>query len=180
MNWAGEACSEPGTSKTPSGCVPISRSTAGIRHEFTTGWNEVSGRAANYITDGTGSAADRAANFEFGVYAEQREEAVRAQHRAGMGSVRKRQDRGPRGIRHLLFADRRSQLSAEFAASGQWRGFLCGRAVAAASGDAGRAASAIVRSRAFRRPARLMRRRGSSPTRKLRPSRNGISRSSSS
>jgi hypothetical protein len=28
--------------------------TAGIRHEFTTGWNEVSGRAANYITDGQG------------------------------------------------------------------------------------------------------------------------------
>ena len=28
--------------------------TAGIRHEFTTGWNEESGRAANYITDSTG------------------------------------------------------------------------------------------------------------------------------
>jgi hypothetical protein len=28
--------------------------TAGIRHEFTTGWNELSGRAANYITDGQG------------------------------------------------------------------------------------------------------------------------------
>jgi hypothetical protein len=27
---------------------------AGIRHEFTTGWNEVSGRAANYITDSQG------------------------------------------------------------------------------------------------------------------------------
>ena len=27
---------------------------AGIRHEFTTGWNEDSGRAANYITDSTG------------------------------------------------------------------------------------------------------------------------------
>ena len=26
----------------------------GLRHEFTTGWNEVSGRAANYITDGNG------------------------------------------------------------------------------------------------------------------------------
>src|SRR5450432_4154693 len=26
----------------------------GLRHEFTTGWNEVSGRAANYITDGQG------------------------------------------------------------------------------------------------------------------------------
>ena len=27
---------------------------AGVRHEFTTGWNEVSGRAANYITDAQG------------------------------------------------------------------------------------------------------------------------------
>lgn len=27
---------------------------AGIRHEFTNGWNEVTGRAANYITDGAG------------------------------------------------------------------------------------------------------------------------------
>jgi hypothetical protein len=26
----------------------------GIRHEFTTGWNEVSGRAANYVTDSNG------------------------------------------------------------------------------------------------------------------------------
>ena len=28
---------------------------AGIRHEFSTGWNEVSGRAANYVTDSTGA-----------------------------------------------------------------------------------------------------------------------------
>ncbi len=28
--------------------------TAGLRHEFTTGWNEVAGRAANYVTDGQG------------------------------------------------------------------------------------------------------------------------------
>src|SRR5205814_7926481 len=27
---------------------------AGLRHEFTTGWNERSGRAANYITDASG------------------------------------------------------------------------------------------------------------------------------
>src|SRR5262249_42245560 len=27
---------------------------AGIRHEFTTGWNEVSGRAANYVPDASG------------------------------------------------------------------------------------------------------------------------------
>jgi hypothetical protein len=37
---------------------------AGIRHEFTTGWNEVAGRAANYITDGQGVllTAPRVAN----------------------------------------------------------------------------------------------------------------------
>jgi hypothetical protein len=28
--------------------------SAGLRHEFTTGWNEVSGRASNYITDSNG------------------------------------------------------------------------------------------------------------------------------
>jgi hypothetical protein len=28
---------------------------AGLRHEFTTGWNEAAGRAANYITDGQGT-----------------------------------------------------------------------------------------------------------------------------
>jgi len=26
----------------------------GLRHEFTNGWNEVSGRAANYVTDASG------------------------------------------------------------------------------------------------------------------------------
>lgn len=39
----------------------------GLRHEFTTGWNEVSGRAANYITDSTGVllTAPRVANSAF-------------------------------------------------------------------------------------------------------------------
>lgn len=39
----------------------------GIRHEFTTGWNEVSGRAANYITDSKGIllTAPRVANSAF-------------------------------------------------------------------------------------------------------------------
>jgi len=27
---------------------------AGLRHEFTTGWNEANGRAANYVTDAQG------------------------------------------------------------------------------------------------------------------------------
>ncbi len=40
---------------------------AGIRHEFSTGFNEVSGRAANYITDGNGVLATnpRVANSAF-------------------------------------------------------------------------------------------------------------------
>ena len=40
---------------------------AGVRDEFTTGWNEVFGRAANYITDGTGVllTAPRVANSVF-------------------------------------------------------------------------------------------------------------------
>jgi len=39
----------------------------GIRHEFTTGWNEESGRAANYITDSSGVliTAPRVGNSEF-------------------------------------------------------------------------------------------------------------------
>ena len=39
----------------------------GLRHEFTTGWNEISGRAANYITDSTGVllTAPRVANSAF-------------------------------------------------------------------------------------------------------------------
>jgi hypothetical protein len=41
--------------------------TAGVRHEFTTGWNEVSGRAANYVTDGQGVllTAPRISNSAF-------------------------------------------------------------------------------------------------------------------
>jgi hypothetical protein len=40
---------------------------AGLRHEFTTGWNEVAGRAANYITDGQGVllTSTRLANSAF-------------------------------------------------------------------------------------------------------------------
>jgi len=40
---------------------------AGVRHEFTTGWNEVFGRASNYITDGNGVlvTAPRLANSVF-------------------------------------------------------------------------------------------------------------------
>ena len=39
----------------------------GIRHEFTTGWNEVSGRAANYVTDAQGvlETTPRVANSAF-------------------------------------------------------------------------------------------------------------------
>ena len=40
--------------RTPSSCGRNLTLQLGIRQEFTTGWNEVSGRAANYITDANG------------------------------------------------------------------------------------------------------------------------------
>ena len=62
---------------------------AGIRHEFTTGWNEVSGRAANYITDSQGVLLTDSAGVQFGVHAKQCEVAVRPEGGLGVGSVRK-------------------------------------------------------------------------------------------
>ena len=90
---------------------------AGIRHEFTTGWNEATGRAANYITDANGVllTAPRVGNSVF--TQNQRQETVRPEGRAGVGPVREREDGGPRRVRDVLFADRRSQLPAEFAAA---------------------------------------------------------------
>ena len=112
MNWAGAAGSARGMSQDTIRLRPESdRSQLGLRDEFTTGWNEVSGRAANYITDSNGvlETDPRVGNSAF--HAEQRDASVRAARRAGLGSVRQRQDRDSRGLRHLLFADRRSQLS---------------------------------------------------------------------
>ena len=90
---------------------------AGVRQEFTTGWNEAFGRAANYIPDANGvlETAPRVANS---VYTQNNATHLfsgrigLAWDPFGNGKTRR-----PRGIRNLLFADRRSQLPAEFAAS---------------------------------------------------------------
>ena len=90
---------------------------AGVRHEFTTGWNEVSGRAANYITDAQGLlvTAPRVGNSAF---TENNAQApLRSQGCAGVGRVRKRKDGPPRRLRDVLFADRRSQFSVELASA---------------------------------------------------------------
>ena len=88
----------------------------GLRHEFTNGWNEVAGRAANYVTD-RGPVADRTRGRDFRVHREQCEEAVRSAGGAGLGCFRQWQDCRSRGLRDVLFAYRRSQLSVEFSAS---------------------------------------------------------------
>ena len=57
----------------------------GLRHEFTTGWNEVSGRAANYITDANGVLVTDAARGRLGVHRKQRHAPVRPARRAWRG-----------------------------------------------------------------------------------------------
>ena len=42
----------------------------GVREEFTNGWNEVSGRAANYVTDANGVLQTNADRRQFGVHEE--------------------------------------------------------------------------------------------------------------
>ena len=66
-NWAGAVCSAPGMSRTPSSCGRNLTLQVGLRHEFTTGWNEAFGRAANYITDANGvlETAPRVGNSVF-------------------------------------------------------------------------------------------------------------------
>ena len=43
---------------------------AGLRDEFSSGWNEAFGRAANYLTDSEGVSGDQHAGGRFGVHAE--------------------------------------------------------------------------------------------------------------
>ena len=138
-------------------------------------------RAANYITDCAGRAGDHSARRPFGVHPEQRDAFARSARRPGVGCLRQRQDRAARRLRHLLLADRRSQLSAEFAASVQRVGYRsptsrCLRSCRLFRSAAGRPRAA----RAFRRPAPLTRRRACKPTRRRRRSRSGISPWSSS
>ena len=73
---------------------------AGLRHEFTTGWNEVSGRAANYVTDANGVlVTDRGSASS--VFTENQCEALFGPRVAsGVGSVREMEDRDSRGLRN--------------------------------------------------------------------------------
>ena len=181
-NWAGEVCSARGTSKTPSGCVPISRSRLGLRHEFTTGWNEVSGPRRQLHHRRAGRAADRAANFGNSVFTENNAKKLFGPRvGARVGRFRQRKDRGSRGLRHLLFADRRSQLPAELAAAVQWRGFVCGRACYRCSRSCRVCSRRHPAVPGVPTPCTTFAPAGrSSPTRRLRRCRNGTSRSSSS
>ena len=90
---------------------------AGIRHEFTDGWNEASGRAANYVTDANGVLVTNPVVGNSVLQHEQREKVVWPQNRPGLGPVRQWKHRRPRRIRNLLFADRQPRVPAEFAAA---------------------------------------------------------------
>ena len=93
---------------------------AGIRHEFTTGWNEESGRAANYITDSNGVLVTNP--LVGGSAFTQNNAKLLLSPRVGLAwdPFRNRQNGHSRRLRHLLHIDRRPQLFTEFAAALQW------------------------------------------------------------
>ena len=53
-NWAGEALFGAWYGEDSMRVKPRLTIRAGLRHEFTTGWNEALGRAANYVVDSSG------------------------------------------------------------------------------------------------------------------------------
>ncbi len=165
-------------SRTPSSCGRNLTLQAGIRQEFTTGWNEVSGRAANYITDAQRRAARPTPLVGNSVFTQNNATQLFGP-RVGLAwdVVRQRQDRGPRRLRNLLFADRRSQLPAELAAAVQRLGLVCERLVCLRSCRS----CPGVPPRAVLRPGRsapctTFAPQGVQPNAKLPRSRSGISR----
>ena len=147
MNWAGEASSERAYFEDTIRLRHNLTIDLGLRDEFTTGWNEESGRAANYITDGTGVLLT-APRYSCSVYTQNNATHLFAP-RVGLAwdvfGNGKTAIRAGFGTYYSLIDD--LSFPAEFAAAGQWVGFLLRRFAAAASGDAGRAASTIVRPR---------------------------------
>ncbi len=151
----------------------------GLRHEFTTGWNEVVGRAANYITDSNGILVT-APRVGSSAYTENNATKLFSP-RIGLAwdVVRQRKDRRPRRIRDLLFVDRRSQLPAEFAAPVQRINYrLPARCFPSPPSFLAQPCRRHA-VREFQRPAPPMRRKECRPMRKHRRFRSGTSRWSS-
>ncbi len=79
----------------------------GLRHEFTNGWNEESGRAANYITDANG-VLETAPRISSSVFTKNNATKLfSSESRPRMGSFRERQDlvRAGFGIYYSLIDD---------------------------------------------------------------------------
>ena len=119
---------------------------AGLRHEFTTGWNEASGRAANYVTGCQRRSADHTPSSAIPSSRKNNAKKLFGPRVAlAWDPFRQRQNRRPRRLRNLLFADRRPQLPAELAAALQRRGVLFRSAAYHHSDRSRRAAAASSR-----------------------------------
>ena len=88
----------------------------GVRHEFSNGWNEVAGRAANFVT-GPDGVLETSVRLGDSVFTENNAKRLFAPRVSpGVGSVRQGQDQPARGLRHPLHDDRRVELPAQFPA----------------------------------------------------------------
>ena len=89
----------------------------GLRDEFTTGWNEESGRASNYIPAQRACWRPRRMVGNSVFTKNNAKHLLGPTRRPRVGPVQERQNRDPRRLWDVLFADRRSEFPAELAAS---------------------------------------------------------------
>ena len=86
---------------------------AGLRYEFTTGWNEESGRASNYLTGFERRLDHHSASGQFRVHPKQCDTPAGPTGGPGVGCFWEREDCRARRLRHVLFADRRLEFPAQ-------------------------------------------------------------------
>ena len=98
----------------------------GLRDEFTTGWNEVSGRAANYVTDGNGLLVTTPTLGPSAFTQNNATRLLSPRVWSRVGCIRQWQDSDSCWLWNVLFLDRCAEFLVEFAAALQRCNFFIG------------------------------------------------------